>query len=342
MSTYSTLHADRRSLPYFPEDRAYYSTSSRLAQWTPDHRGRSITYQHPPPLSIRGMLIILALRSPIILPRPTGLYHLRPISNHPAALQQLHPASSTAVSTYTPPFTRPASRTPVSDAYSTPYADTNTTSPESSASAPPTAVKEEQPDDDGFIMDLPFAPLQMLAPPTEVPLRATQASARMRRMMGVFRLNPFAMHARGGPRRPRRPGPAARHARSTRHRRSSSSSWSLRPRNPPKVEEPGYSSLDATHLRAAENPPKVEAPECSSLDAAHLRAFATHLRAFSPDFKLDASQQHHEPESNWELGYSSMPSFDPVSAYPRALHPRQTEPRPPPRPYFSSGSDFLV
>ncbi|KAL4067032.1 hypothetical protein V8B97DRAFT_2009681 [Scleroderma yunnanense] len=33
-----------------------------------------------------------------------------------------------------------------------------------------------------------------LAPPTEVPLRATQASKAMRRMMGVFRLNPFSMH----------------------------------------------------------------------------------------------------------------------------------------------------
>lgn len=36
---------------------------------------------------------------------------------------------------------------------------------------------------------------QSLAPPTEVPLRATQASKEMKRMMGVFRLNPFAMHS---------------------------------------------------------------------------------------------------------------------------------------------------
>ncbi|KAF9528360.1 hypothetical protein CPB83DRAFT_894398 [Crepidotus variabilis] len=32
-------------------------------------------------------------------------------------------------------------------------------------------------------------------PPAEVPLRATQAPKEMRRMMGVFRLNPFAMHS---------------------------------------------------------------------------------------------------------------------------------------------------
>ena len=35
-------------------------------------------------------------------------------------------------------------------------------------------------------------------PPTEVPLRATQASKEMRKMMGVFRLNPFTMHHDGG------------------------------------------------------------------------------------------------------------------------------------------------
>lgn len=36
---------------------------------------------------------------------------------------------------------------------------------------------------------------QSLAPPTEVPLRATQASEEMRAGMGVFRLNPFTMHS---------------------------------------------------------------------------------------------------------------------------------------------------
>jgi hypothetical protein len=141
-------------------------------------------------------------------------------------------------------------------------------------------------------------------------------------MMGVFRLNPFAMHARGG-RGVLAPWAGGEARPLDEAPQIFEFQLELAAENPPKVEEPGYSSLDATHLRAAENPPKVEAPECSSLDAAHLRAFATHLRAFSPDFKLDASQQHHEPESNWELGYPSMPSFDPVSAYPRALHPRQ-------------------
>jgi hypothetical protein len=72
------------------------------------------------------------------------------------------------------------------------------------------SVKVEEPDDpDGcFIMELSsMSPShafsvsganQALAPPTEVPLRATQASKEMRKMMGVFRLNPFAMHSGEG------------------------------------------------------------------------------------------------------------------------------------------------
>ena len=39
---------------------------------------------------------------------------------------------------------------------------------------------------------------QNLAPPREVPLRATQASKEMRKMMGVFRLNPFAIPVHSG------------------------------------------------------------------------------------------------------------------------------------------------
>jgi len=38
-------------------------------------------------------------------------------------------------------------------------------------------------------------PFQQPPPPAQVPLRATQASKEMRLMMGVFRLNPFAMHS---------------------------------------------------------------------------------------------------------------------------------------------------
>jgi hypothetical protein len=63
------------------------------------------------------------------------------------------------------------------------------------------SVKQEP--DDGFIMEFtnssssPSVVENSLAPPTEVPLRATQASKEMRKMMGVFRLNPFTMHNAG-------------------------------------------------------------------------------------------------------------------------------------------------
>lgn len=74
----------------------------------------------------------------------------------------------------------------------------------SSSRSPP--VKLEQDDvssADCFVMEfatsVPAAQdSASLAPPTEVPLRATQASKAMRKMMGVFRLNPFSMHEGGG------------------------------------------------------------------------------------------------------------------------------------------------
>ena len=69
----------------------------------------------------------------------------------------------------------------------------------------PNSVKEEPDDGVGrFIMELSAPQVQStflsqsLAPPTEVPLRATQAPPEMRSMMGVFRLNPFAMHSGEG------------------------------------------------------------------------------------------------------------------------------------------------
>ncbi|GLB42314.1 hypothetical protein LshimejAT787_1103290 [Lyophyllum shimeji] len=73
--------------------------------------------------------------------------------------------------------------------------------PPKQSPSPTPSVKEEPDDADGrFIMEISppqaqtFLLSQSLAPPTEVPLRATQASSQMRSMMTVFRLNPFAMH----------------------------------------------------------------------------------------------------------------------------------------------------
>jgi hypothetical protein len=76
-------------------------------------------------------------------------------------------------------------------------------------SSPSTSVKVEPDDSDRrFIMELTAfpsdspsspssldEPFQQPPPPAQVPLRATQASKEMRLMMGVFRLNPFAMHS---------------------------------------------------------------------------------------------------------------------------------------------------
>lgn len=66
------------------------------------------------------------------------------------------------------------------------------------------SVKMEA-DDNVFIQDnshqmgsSPPAPFAHLVPPTEVPLRATGANKEMRKMMSVFRLNPFSIHHGGG------------------------------------------------------------------------------------------------------------------------------------------------
>lgn len=72
--------------------------------------------------------------------------------------------------------------------------------PPSSTLSKRESQKSDQDDSVGadcFVMEFSgsaSAPTSSLAPPTEVPLRATQASKAMRRMMGVFRLNPFSMH----------------------------------------------------------------------------------------------------------------------------------------------------
>ncbi|KAF7980570.1 hypothetical protein HWV62_37739 [Athelia sp. TMB] len=60
--------------------------------------------------------------------------------------------------------------------------------------------------DDRFIQDVthrvgssPPTPLAHLVPPTEVPLRATGVAKEMRKLMSVFRLNPFTLHNGGRP-----------------------------------------------------------------------------------------------------------------------------------------------
>lgn len=73
----------------------------------------------------------------------------------------------------------------------------------SSSRSSPVKLESDEGSNDCFVMEFASsAPAAQdsasLAPPTEVPLRATQASKAMRKMMGVFRLNPFSMHEGGG------------------------------------------------------------------------------------------------------------------------------------------------
>ncbi|KZP07701.1 hypothetical protein FIBSPDRAFT_965421 [Athelia psychrophila] len=68
----------------------------------------------------------------------------------------------------------------------------------------PSSVKIEL-NDDGFIQDISHLsgisqpqPFEHLVPPSEVPLRATGATKDMRKLMSVFRLNPFSIHPHSG------------------------------------------------------------------------------------------------------------------------------------------------
>lgn len=62
-----------------------------------------------------------------------------------------------------------------------------------------------EPNDDRFIQDISHQfslsqprPFEHLVPPSEVPLRATGATKEMRKLMSVFRLNPFSIHHNSG------------------------------------------------------------------------------------------------------------------------------------------------
>ncbi|KAJ7185798.1 hypothetical protein C8R46DRAFT_1342990 [Mycena filopes] len=286
-------------LPYFPDERTYYSTSTRSAQCAPQPSCRPSHYI-PTPASL------VSPWNPVHFSCQPGEHNSRSAPTTYAHRTVTSPPSLLdALSVYTPPFTRPGSCATVSDpdAYSTPYASADYNTTESSASPPPPEVKQEQPDDDGFIMDyLPAAPVsQMLAPPTEVPLRATQASPAMRRMMGVFRLNPFAMHAHGG--------------------RGVLAPWAGGEARP-LDEEPRIFEFQLELTAPELAPPLQPQPKLE-------RGFefdATGLRAFSPDFELGPPEQYAQQdsatgvESSWELAYPPLSAFDPVSAYPRALH----------------------
>jgi hypothetical protein len=125
--------------------------------------------------------------------------------------------------------------------------------------------------DDGFIMELVTPDtteyLQSLVPPTEVPLRASQASKEMRKMMGVFRLNPFAMDSGLG-------------------KRASSSGWYGEDVGP--LEEDPVLLEFQIELGGGHIPIELKGEH--------------HLRSFSPDFEVGESGD--ESRSEWTEGDS--------------------------------------
>ncbi|KIK96210.1 hypothetical protein PAXRUDRAFT_10965 [Paxillus rubicundulus Ve08.2h10] len=127
----------------------------------------------------------------------------RPVHNNlPSALKYDNPTWGDGLYTIDDPETAPNSEPPASTSGATsPSARASSVS--SSASVSPVKLEPEDSVADCFVMEFsactPAAQASSsLAPPTEVPLRATQASKAMRKMMGVFRLNPFSMHESSG------------------------------------------------------------------------------------------------------------------------------------------------
>jgi hypothetical protein len=179
------------------------------------------------------------------------------------------------------------------------------TSPPSSSSS----VKEEP--DDGvsrFIMELSAPQVQStylsesLAPPTEVPLRATQAPPKMRSMMGVFRLNPFAMQTGEG-------------------RGMVSPTWCGEEARPLDEEPIIFEFQIDIEDDIAQIPEQPKEP----------------LRPFSPDFELHQENDEHDQHEwqdesgytsttppTWELDYppseDHFSSSEPVSTHLQARH----------------------
>ncbi|KAH0826695.1 hypothetical protein J3R83DRAFT_5087 [Lanmaoa asiatica] len=212
----------------FPQQiQSSWSTPQYSAWSTP-----SVTYPSPPPPSPPPYVSL----NSSYRPSPFTLFHhtdyppssSRPIvpSIHPSLASSLSPTGSSArpaqnsLSSITPnpkydshpwgdglytiddPETASNSERPASSVATSPSARASSIA--SSASIPPVKVEpEDSVAADCFVMEFsaptPAAQASSsLAPPTEVPLRATQASKAMRKMMGVFRLNPFSMHESGG------------------------------------------------------------------------------------------------------------------------------------------------
>lgn len=187
------------------------------------------------------------------------------------------------------------------------YTPERSESPSPSSDVSPGPVKAEPDEPEScFIMELsaPQSILtlksQSMAPPTEVPLRATGATPRMRKMMGVFRINPFTIHSGGG----RGAAPSPWHGAEAR----------------PLEEEPLTFEFQMS-LGGSLEPTKGE-----------------DLRSFSPGFELHGMQDKgdqsewgdHRSEAlftppSWDLEYpQSEEHFLPAESASVGLHPHRS------------------
>ena len=219
-------YSSRASPDAFPHQTPSSWNTNHYSAWSTP----SVTYSPPPPPSPPPYV---ALDSSYRHPAFALFHHsdYPPSSSRPL-INSIHPSSLSQSSATTPstrstqnslsslaqnkydshpwgdglytiddPETASNSERPASTVATSPSARASSIS--SSASIPPVKVEPDDPlASDCFVMEFsaptPAAQASSsLAPPTEVPLRATQASKAMRKMMGVFRLNPFSMHDSG-------------------------------------------------------------------------------------------------------------------------------------------------
>ena len=200
---------------------------------------------------------------------------------------------------------------------STPFVGPTPSSPIPSSSE---SVKEEPDDGVGrFIMELSAPQVQStflsqsLAPPTEVPLRATQAPPEMRSMMGVFRLNPFAMHSGEG-------------------RGIVAPTWCGEEAHPLDQEPIIFEFQIDIEDSITQIPEQPKEP----------------LRSFSPDFELHQERDQHD-QNDWQEYHSESPYASTPPIWELDYPPEeqfsssetavaQTQPRQPSRLYESTFS----
>ncbi|KAF9225716.1 hypothetical protein BS17DRAFT_815434 [Gyrodon lividus] len=125
------------------------------------------------------------------------------LSSISTTLKYVNPAWGDGLYTIDDPETASNSEPPASTSGATSPSARASSVSSSTSVAPVKLEPEDSVGADCFVMEFSACTSaaqasSSLAPPTEVPLRATQASKTMRKMMGVFRLNPFSMHESSG------------------------------------------------------------------------------------------------------------------------------------------------